>query len=551
MRHGYFETAVKLTRSIFRRDRLSIILWVVLLACFSAVLAPGIDSMFPDEAARLTLAQIYDNPIMVSMMGPIFGVGQAEGFSSGAMYSGLILLWVALAAAVMNIFFVVRHTRADEERGRAEVVRSLPVGRLAGLHAAMVSSVIVNAALALLTGVGIAAFGVPGMGLGGSVLYGAAIGATGLVYAAIAALFCQLSSSSSGASALSGIVLGISYLLRAAGDVRGSHFIACLSPLGLAQRSQVYVKNYVWPIITLLLLAAAISAAAYKLNTVRDLGQGFIAAKPGRAEAGRRMRSSLGLSWRLMRTALVSWVVVMFLLSGSYGTVIGDLPGFIGDSPDYLQIIGIPESLVNSMSDADKAGVIVTYFGAFIAMMMTLVGIVPVITTAMRPRIEEREGRAEHVIARAVPRRKYIGGYLLLAFSASVLIQFAVASGLYLVTNSLSEVRLFAFGDLVRAYAVYLPAIWVMIGLVTFLVGRFPKATGAAWGYFGFVAFTSFIGGMLDLPPWLNSLSLFHYIPRLPLEAFAAAPLIFLTVLAVILTSAGILFYGRRDTLTA
>ncbi|MCL2677551.1 MAG: hypothetical protein FWE85_00680 [Clostridiales bacterium] len=285
MMQGTFDNSLKLTRAVLRRDRLSITIWLVLLVAFSVFLAPGIDAMFPDEEARLTVAQIYDNPIMVSMMGPIYGVGSPDNLSAGAIYSGFMLLWVIIAVALMNIFFVVRHTRADEERGRAEVVRSLPVGRLANLNATMISSVIINATLALLTGAGIALTGVEGMGWGGSMLYGVVIGVSGLVFAAITALFCQLSASPSGASAYSGIALGVLYMVRALGDAQDNDVISCLSPLGLATRSQIYVNNYIWPALLLLLLAVAVSAIAYKLNTIRDLGQGFIAAKPGRANA--------------------------------------------------------------------------------------------------------------------------------------------------------------------------------------------------------------------------------------------------------------------------
>ena len=551
MLHGNFDCSLKLARSILRRDRLSILAWVVILVASSTILAPGIDAMFPGEAARLTVAQIYDNPIMVSMMGPLYGIGGAGGFSAGAMYSGFMLIWVIIAVALMNIFFVVRHTRADEERGRAEVVRSLPVGRLANLNATMISAVLVNALLALLTGAGIALTGVEGMGWGGSMLYGTVVGAAGLAFAAIAALFCQLSSSPSGASAMSGIALGVFYMVRAAGDAADNDLIACLSPLGLATRSQVYVGNYIWPTLATLLAAAVVAAIAYRLNFIRDLGQGFIAAKPGRAEAARSLLSPFGLAWRLLRVALISWVISMFLLACSYGTVMGDLPAFIGDSPEYLQVIGIPASVLGAMTEADKAEIIVKYFGAFITTIMTLICIVPVLNAALRPCAEEKEGRAEHIVARAVPRWKYMCGFVSLAFAASVVLQFAVASGLYVTTDSMLDVNPFVFSDLLKAYFSFLPAVWAMIGFAVFIVGLLPKATGLVWGFYGFAAFASFIGGMLDLPEWLSSISPLHHVPRLPLEDFAIAPLVVLTAAAALLTVAGFVFYNRRDTLAS
>ncbi|MCL2052117.1 MAG: hypothetical protein FWG91_10385, partial [Lachnospiraceae bacterium] len=124
MQNGNFDNTVKLTHSILRRDKFYIIIWVVLLVAFSAILAPGVDAMFPDEESRLQVVQIYDNPLMVSMMGPIYGLDSPDEFPAGAMYSGFMLIWVILAVALMNIFFVVRNTRGDEERGRAEVTSS-------------------------------------------------------------------------------------------------------------------------------------------------------------------------------------------------------------------------------------------------------------------------------------------------------------------------------------------------------------------------------------------------------------------------------------------
>jgi len=550
MKSGLFDRSLRLTHSILRRDRLTICLWVVILALFSILLAPGMDAMFPDADARGTVTQIYHNPIMVSMMGPIYGADAAGGITSGAMYSGFMLLWMIIAVALMNIFFVVRHTRADEERGRAEVVRSLPVGRLANLNAVMISSVVINAILALFTGVGLALTGVEGMGWGGSILYGVVMGASGLFFAAITALFCQLSAGSSGASAYAGFTLGALYMVRALGDAQGNNLIACLSPLGLAQRSQIYVHNYIWPTVSLLVLVAGISAIAYHLNTIRDLGQGFIAAKPGRSNAPRGLQSPFGLSWRLLRSALISWTIGLFVMGASYGSILGDLPKFIGDSPEYLQLIGIPGFVLAMMTEADKAGIIVTYFGSFITIMMTLAGTVPLLRAALRPRAEERESRAEHIIARVVPRWKYLCGFITLAYAASVALQLAMACGLYMATESAMDVNPFVFTELLKAYFSFLPAMWVMIGLAAFVCGLFPKATGVIWGYFGFVVFTSFIGRTLSLPQWLYRLSPMFHVPLLPVEEFAMLPLVGLTAFALALTAAGMIGYQKRDTLT-
>ena len=479
------------------------------------------------------------------MMGPVYGT---DNYTTGAMYAGTMLLWAIIAVAVMNIFLVVRHTRSDEEGGRVEVIRSLPTGRLSILNATMICAGIINAVLAILLGLALAAVGIDGMSFGASMLYGFLLGASGFVFAAVAALFSQLSSNKSGATGLSFLVLAVFYMIRAVGDMQGNDILACISPLGLAQRSQVYIENHIWPVFVLLLETIVVAAAAYALNSVRDMGQGFIHARPGRSAAAGRLLSPFGLSLRLLRNTVVIWVIAMYLLGASYGSVIADIPNFVGESPEYLQVIGIPESIVNTMTEADKASIIIDYFTVFVVMMMTLVCFVPVINASLKLRSEEREGRAEQIFALAVPRLKYLTGYVILAIATSILVPLASAVGLYSAT-AMPDNNLLTFGGLIQAFMVYLPAIWVIIGVAAFISGLLPKVTGIVWGYFGLIFIVSFLGGLPGLlPEWMQNISPMKHIPQLPLDEMTFTPLIILTVIACALSATGFVFFRKRDS---
>ena len=545
---GNFNNTGRLIRFMLRRERVISAIWIIVLVLFCMALAPAMDSMFSEPGARQQFAESFDNPVMIAMMGPVYGI---DNYTSGAMYTGMMLLWIVIAVAVMNIFLVARHTRADEEQGRVEVIRSLPTGRLAVVNSAMITAVIVNAILALLLGLALAAIGIESMGFSACMLFGVTVGAAGLVFAAVTAIFSQLSSNRSGATGLSFLALCLFYVIRAAGDMQGGSAIACISPLGLAQRPQVFIENHVWPVLVLLLETVVLSAVAYALNSVRDMDQGFIHARPGRREAPGGLLSPFGLAFRLLRNMLIIWIVVMFILAASYGSVIADIPRFVGDSPEYLQVIGIPAAIVETMSGAEKAQIIVDYFGVFVITMMSLVCIVPVLNISLKIRGEERDGRTEQMYALPVRRVRYLTGYVIIAFAASILIQFFTASGLYSATAMLENPP-FTIGGLMQSFMVYLPAIWVMIGVAVLLVGLFPKATGVAWGYFAFVFLVSFLGGMPDLiPEPLQKLSPVKHIPRLPLDDVTIAPLIILTVAAIALTAAGFIFYKKRDSVNA
>ena len=545
---GNYDNSGKLVRFTLRRERIISAVWIIILALFSAAIAPAMAEMFSEPGSRQQFGESFNNPVMIALMGPAYGI---DNYTSGAMYANTMLLWVIIATAIMNVFLVIRNTRADEERGRAEVIRSLPTGRLAGVNAAMISAAIIDIVLALLIGLSLAATGIEGMGFSGSMLYGFVVGASGLVFAGIAAVFSQLSSNKAGATGLSFLALGVFYIIRAAGDMQNSDLLACISPLGLAQRSQIYVDNHIWPLLVLILEAAALTVAAYALNAVRDIDQGFIPARPGRREAPGSLLSPFGLALRLLRNTLIIWIIVMFILAASYGSVIADIPAFVGDSPEYLQVIGIPAEIVNNATQADKAKIIIDYFGLFVISMMTLFSFIPVINAALKIRAEERDGRTEQIYALAVPRVKYLKSYVILAYAASVLVQFATAAGLYSAT-ALLESNPFTFGGLLESFFVYLPAIWVIVGVSVLIVGLFPKATGVVWGYYGFIFLVSFLGGMPGLlPSFLKNLSPVSYIPRLPLDEITPAPLIILTVISIILTAAGFVFYKRRDSITA
>ena len=113
------------------------------------------------------------NPAMTAMVGPGYGL---DNYTVGAMMAHQMLLFTAIAVGIMNIFLVVRHTRRDEESGRIEMIRALPVGRLANLSSTVLVSLIVNILLALIVGLGLYFLRIESMDLHGSLLYGAVLG---------------------------------------------------------------------------------------------------------------------------------------------------------------------------------------------------------------------------------------------------------------------------------------------------------------------------------------------------------------------------------------
>ncbi|MFB4162314.1 hypothetical protein ACE1TI_00460 [Alteribacillus sp. JSM 102045] len=156
------------------------------------------------------------NPTMTPMVGPDYGL---ENYTFGAMMAHQMLLFTAVTVGNMSILLTARRTRAEEEDGCIEIVRSLPAGRLSHLLAVILVLFGTNVLLALGMGFGLYALGIESMDVKGSLLYGAALGAVGCFFTGITALFAQLSESSCGTIGLSFTMLGVSYLIRAISDV--------------------------------------------------------------------------------------------------------------------------------------------------------------------------------------------------------------------------------------------------------------------------------------------------------------------------------------------
>jgi len=557
---GNFDNSLKLTKFLLRRERVISTVWVLLLFLVLIGLAVGMYVAIP-AADRAPLISMFENPALVAMMGPNYAV---ETDSFGAIYTTTMLLFSTLTVSLMNIFLVVRNTRVDEEKGRFEVLRSLPVGRLANLNATFITAVIINTVLAVAVGFGMFVFGDASMDLGGALLWGAAIGATGLVFAAFAGLFSQLSSNSRGAMGYSFAALGFFYLLRAPGDMNPDlEVLSRISPLGLVLRTQAYSGNYWWPIGILLATSVVVAAIAYRLNYMRDIDQGIIPARPGPSDGSILLRTSSGFAFRLLKVSLIVWLLSMLAFAGSYGTVLGEVDEFIANNEMYQQLMlgptGVefvteaglsPEEIVDVLRAAVAAEgfTMPELFASTINNIMAIFALAPVLLIILKIKSEEKDARAELILATPVCRYKYLAGYATIAFIFAVLIPLAYAFGIYGVGQSMmANPEDLTLGFLLQSNLVYVPAGWLMIGLVIFLVGLIPKAIGIIWGYFSFTFLLMFFGRMEIFPSWTEYLSPFGWIPLLPVEEITFLPLIVLTLIAAVLTVAGFFFYRNRD----
>ena len=174
-----------LIRFILRRDRIKLPAWLLGMTVLLSFFVPAVSELTETEEQRQDLRRIMEGAV-----GAIFGPGYGRDDITPERYiAGVYGLFFFVLAALMSMLLVARHTRAEEQNGRAELIRSNVVGRHAQLTAVLIVAVGANALLALMLGGTMTANDFDG---GEGLLFGASVGAVGLVFAGITALTVQV-----------------------------------------------------------------------------------------------------------------------------------------------------------------------------------------------------------------------------------------------------------------------------------------------------------------------------------------------------------------------
>ena len=524
----------RLVRLLLRRDRIKLPAWVLGTTLFVFYFNTALPTIAPTEADLAAFSQFSEGPVGAVLSGP--GYGFDADLTYQVFFVGTYGLYFLITAAIMNILLVSRHTRVEEQSGRAELVRASVIGRNAPLTATLVIALIANVALALLLGAATASFGYPAHG---SMLFGAGVGAAGLAFAGLTALTVQVTEYSRAASGLAGAALGAAYLIRAAGDMLTEHgsLLSWFSLLAWSQQTRPFVDERWWPLLLSLGFAAATAAAGYALATRRDIGAGLTAPRPGRAGAAQWLRSPAALALRLQRASILGWAAALGVLSITYGLLVGPMTETFTEMSDvFLEVIGGEEDLING------------YLSFMAIYDVALVGIFAILAV-QGLRGEESKGRAEPVLATATSRVRWFGTYLAVTAVGAIVI-LGVAGFTFGLGAAISAGDAALTWDLTVAHLVRTPEALVFMAVAALLFGIAPRAVPLAWAVLVYAFLTAFFGQLLDLPQWLFNASPLDHIARMPLEDFELAPVLIVTAIAVAVAAFGLWAFRRRDLAT-
>jgi ABC-2 type transport system permease protein len=515
-----------LVRLILRRDRVRLPIWVLAiigLVYASAGAVSGTYSTVQEIQAYATT--MGTSPAAIAMSGPPVALDTV-----GGIVVNETALTALLGVALMAIFLVIRHTRAEEEEGRTEVLRSTVVGR----HAPMAAALAVVAAASVLVGLGVAgSVATLDVSLEGAMLYGAAVAAFGMVMAAVAAVAAQLMTHGRGAVGVSTAVLGLAFLVRAVGDVRGNG-LSWLSPMGWSQQVHAFGEPRWWPLGMGAVLAALAVAGAVALANRRDLGSGLVAARPGPPMAGPWLGGPVGLAWRLQRGSVIGWTVGVLLGGAAFGSFSREISAMVESNPELAEVF------------AQGGGSLVDGFLSTAVFMLALIASGFTVSSALRTRAEETSGRLEPLLATGLSRSRWLASSMLVTLGGTAIVVAAAGLGLGLAHGLVTE-DLGAVPRLLGYALVYLPAVLLLAALAVLLFGWVPRAAMAAWAVVAVCVVIGWLGTLLQFPAWFEAISPFTHTPAVPVDALTWTPVVTIAVSVVLAAGAGLVGFRRRD----
>lgn len=531
----------RLVRLAVRRDRVQLPVWLVTITIVYAISVSSLKGLYPtEEDLHLIAVSSAVSPVVLATNGLV------SGDSLGAVVAAQTLLFLALGAGLMSTMAVVRHTRQNEETGRAELVGASVVGRRALLTAALIVATAANVALALLLAIVSLGFGLP---LSGSVALGAATAAAGIAFAAVAAVSAQVVEGARAANGLAGAALGFAFLLRAVGDSAGtvdpdgvsvtSMWLSWLSPIGWAQQIRPFDEDAWWILVLFVMFTVAATWSAYELTGRRDHGAGLVQPRPGPDRAAAWLPTAWGFAWRVQRTTLMWWAFGIVVLAATYGSVANEMDNFLDEGGAVADMMKQLGGGAQALTDA--------YF-AMIFLMMALFTSGYAVQAVLRTHSEETSGRVEPLLSTALGRVPWMLAHIGMVTIGVIVLQvvtgvtLAVSYGLTVgdVTGSL--------GNLLPASLAFVPAVLLVGAMAVLCVGVVPRrASSVAWGVFAVWLLIGQLGVLLDLPQAVLDLSPFVHVPPVPAAEMRMLPLLVLLGLAVLTATAGVGALRRRD----
>jgi ABC-2 type transport system permease protein len=519
-----------LTLHAIRGERVRMLVMTAIAVLYALANVVGYRQAYPTQASRDEFARAFSDNIALRLF---YGIPH-DLASVGGYVEFRAMGMIGLLASAWMAFSAVRALRGEEESGCFELILAGAIGRGGALAAVLLALVLECAFLyVVLAVVLLASATAPGaMTAGQSLLVAAGSIAPALVFAAMGALASQVAPTRRAAQAGASAVLGVAFFLRIAADIgHGIGWLRWVTPIGWVE--QLRPVTGARPAVLLLFVAAAgaIAAVALALARGRDVDSSLIGARAHRRSRMQLLGSPTQAAVRSEAPSLLVWVVSTGLFAFALGA-------FARSVTDEIRKVSMHTYGLTITTAAGYLGAVFALFALFVALYAA--------SRIGSFRDEESSGRLETLFALPVARRSWMGGRLVLAAAATVVLSLAI--GVLAWAGALVTNGGVSFGDMLAAGANCIAAALLFLGLGALLFAWAPRPSpGAALGVVGVAFLWELVGALVSAPWWLLTISPFHHVTQVPLVAADRRGTAVMLVLGAIAGAAGVERFARRD----
>lgn len=539
MKQPLYNTGV-LFKTLIKRDWFKLVFWILGMLAFAASGAGKMEVASNPATASTLYTMFVKNPAMVGLFGPT-PINNPTNYSLGPILGQTMTLITGLTFAIISIIYVVNRSRKEEDDGITELFRSYSIGKLANTTALVMELLLLNLIMAVLLALSIEVQNVAGLNhLESNFLFAFTTSAQSFLWGMFALLFGQIFSEASTTKGMTFGLLGLLYIVRMLTDVTNLS-IGWFNPLSWSYLAFPYVKGHEnWLAVFLtFLLAFLILGISYILELKRDVGVGYLPERKARLHGKKGHFGFPGLVLNLEKKMIIGWLLASFVLGLVYGSMFGQMDQFISSNKTVKELFVGNETAASAI----RGNFMVTLF-SILSILIAAFGVI--LLTKMVS--EERKNRLEALYALPLSRLKVYSTYLLIAILSVILAQFLALFGIFI--EQLGNKNALSFLEIMKSGMIWLVAVIFVLAILSLLLGLVPRLAELIWVYLAFLLFMTYLGKLLSLPKWLENLSIYNYIPKLPVEKMNLPTVLFILILSVFLVLLGFGAYRRRDLIT-
>ena len=467
-------------RLALSQERVWLVALPVVTGLMTTLLSPNYGDTYasPEDLARaVASAQVSDtSTFLYGRLSNIAGVVQVATWELG----GLTCLVLSVVVALRSVAL----TRAEEDLGRAELLRSTGAGSIASLVGQ--GLVLVLQCLLLGVGAGVGLLALEEADGTDAAAYGAVIASTLLTVACATLVVAQLVPDATAGRAVALGFVGLMYTGNGLSASKDWNWAGWASPFRLRTTVDPGGENSWGPVVIAVTSSIMVLALAGVLTSHRDLGQGLVQL-PTRRPPSLRVGGPLTLAVRLNRNQCLTWAFLVSLVAGV-------LVSLGADVVDLARQGGISGGSLGSLLAGDDPGeAFLRYIGQLAGALATAQGV----SLALRYSGDERSGRLEMVVSTGNrPLRILLSSWLVAALGSGLTLICATVAAGYVGRSELDTDLI----DAVRLVAGQWPAALASAAIATALCGAWPRGRGLAWGPVLVGLGIAQLGGALDLP---------------------------------------------------